>query len=175
MRISAFAMLALLCGAIPMPAQSPDHAETRPAWKAFYSQHDAFRKQGAETFRAEMAREATGDCGNASNMADINMCLSREVAATQQNYRDYVAAIGGLLRLHAPGVNIVSTREKPGAGAELDAAESTWLIYRQAECKAAQDQYARGTVMPSAFMTCQLQLTRRHMRELQSVYSNLWR
>ncbi len=71
-----------------------------------------------------MAREKQGDCPNAVSTLGINTCLSHAVDATDRNYRAYVRAIGGLLRLHQPGAG--SAPPEPPRGRELDAAEAAW-------------------------------------------------
>lgn len=155
-------------------AQVEEHPRLSPEWKAFYAKQDEYRSHGKAALQAEYDREKTGDCPKAMTTYEINACLGAENDRTQANYLAYVRALGGLLRLSAPGSRSAGNPEPPNVGKELDTAEATWVTYRESQCKAGSDQYFGGTMMTGAYLGCRLNLTRRHMHELESLYSDLW-
>jgi uncharacterized protein YecT (DUF1311 family) len=164
-----------LLGAGTCVVAQSQHREERPEWKAFYARQKTFRIRGAAALAKEYAREKVGDCPDAKSTFAINECLSREIGTTQKNYEDYVRAIGGLLRLDVPdGATRETSAQVPNMGKEFDETELAWNNYRTAQCQTASDQYFGGTMRPSAFLGCRLNVTRRHMHELESLYGDLW-
>jgi uncharacterized protein YecT (DUF1311 family) len=143
--------------------------------KAYYAKLDIFRGRGTAALEAESAREKAGDCPNAMNTYEINMCLTAEMKTTQSNYEAYVKAIGGILRVQPPGSEAANPKDTPpDVGKEFDVAEAHWIAYRKAQCSALYDYYIDGTIRGPAYGGCMQELTRRHMRELASIYADLW-
>jgi len=155
--------------------QTAPHREERPEWKAYYAKLDTLRSRGTAALEVESAREKAGDCPNAMKTYDINMCLTAEMKTTQGNYEAYVRAIGGILRAVPPGRGPADPKDSsPDTGKELDVAEAHWLAYRKAQCSTLYDYYIGGTIRGPAYGGCVLNLTRRHMHELASIYADLW-
>jgi uncharacterized protein YecT (DUF1311 family) len=164
----------LLCVPIYAIAQNNSHQQ-RPEWKAFYDKQATFRTRGTQALTAEYASEKTESCPNARNGVEMGECLKREVSTTQRNYEAYARAIGGLLRLSAPGEASATTSiQTPDMGKEFDLAELAWSKYRDAQCRAVADQYFGGDMAGGAYLSCKQEIARRHMHELESLYGDLW-
>jgi len=173
--LAAFAVsLSCACSALAC-AQATHHPEQNPDLKAYYAKLDIFRSRGTAALGAESAREKAGDCPNAMNTYDINMCLTAEMKTTQSNYEAYVRAIGGILRVPAPDSEATNPKDTPpDVGKEFDVAEAHWIAYRKAQCSALYDYYIDGTIRGPAYGGCMQELTRRHMHELAGIYADLW-
>jgi uncharacterized protein YecT (DUF1311 family) len=168
----------LLCLSLLIPicliAQANGGHQQSPEWKAFYAKQDAFRARGTAALTAEYAREKAGDCPNAESRMQIDTCLQTEAATTQKNYDTYIRAIGGLLRLNAPGEAPEPTTKSPDLGKEFDAAEAAWSHYRETQCKAVGDYYLGGDMAGGAYLNCRQETIRRHMHDLEVLYGDLW-
>ena len=56
--------------------------------------------------------------------------------------------------------------------ASLKEAESTWLSYRDIQCKAAAHQYEGGSMAPMIYSQCLTNLTRHCIADLKSIYED---
>jgi uncharacterized protein YecT (DUF1311 family) len=146
--------------AAPLFAQSPEVI-------AMEAKQKAFQDRGLKVLQAEDAREKRGDCLTAQSTPVVNNCMEREMAITDANYKSYVLALGGVLRLS-------TTPEEATAAAEtarkFDAAEALWSNYRKAACDAVYQHYMAGTVRGFAYASCMQTLTRSHLHELARTY-----
>jgi uncharacterized protein YecT (DUF1311 family) len=140
-----------------------------PEWKAYYERQKTLQDQATAALTVAFAREKSGDCTHTNNTIEINDCLATETAATQKNYEDYLNAMSALFRLKTPGP--ADPASAPDVAKEFDQAESQWSTYRDSQCRASSDRYFGGTIAPSAFLTCKLDLTRRHLHELENLYN----
>lgn len=52
----------------------------------------------------------------------------------------------------------------------LESAQQAWLSYRDAQCKAAEQQYQGGTMAPMIFSQCMKTLTDQRIDALKSIY-----
>src|ERR1700733_4531345 len=163
-------LLCLLLGAgIFAPAQPITNNQMSPEWKSFYERQKTLRDQATAALTVEYAREKSSDCAHANTTLDINQCLSTETATTQKSYEDYLNAMSALLRLKTPGP--ADPASTPDVAKEFDQAESQWSTYRDSQCQASSDRYFGGSIAPSAFLGCKLDLTRRHLHELENLYN----
>ena len=163
-------LLCLLLG-IGISALAPSIAigQMSPEWKAFYERQKTLRDQVTAALTIEYAREKSGDCTHANTTLDINQCLATETATTQKSYEDYLNAMSALLRLKTPGP--AEPASTPDVAKEFDQAESQWSTYRDSQCRASSDRYFGGSLAPSTFLNCKLDLTRRHLHELENLYN----
>lgn len=164
--------------AIASSAQDPSQFDT-PEWKTYDLKQDTLRKQGASVLAAEYAREKRGEaviCKDSQSTAAQNECLGHEFDTTQSNYEAYARAVRGLLRLKMPKDPRDNLPEASvDRGKEFDRAEMAWNRYRDTQCQTSSDQYFDGTIQPSVFLGCKIDLTRGHMRELENIYQDeLW-
>ena len=153
--------LGLVLSAASLMAQAADQA-------ALQAKQKVFKDRGTKALETETAREKTGDCANARDTMQSNACLTREMSVTDTNYRSYVLALGGLLRLSAEGPAAADV------GRRFDIAEAHWEEYRKSQCETLYQYFIQGTIRGIAFGNCMQTLQRRHMRDLQSVYSDAW-
>lgn len=143
--------------------------------KEYQAKLDLFRARGGTALNAESAREKAGDCPQAATTYDINICLTSEMKTTQSNYETYVRVIGGLLQATAHRFELAKPNNPaPNIGKEFDAAEAYWTAYRKTQCSTLYDEYLDGTIRGPMYGGCMLNITRRHMHELASIYSDLW-
>jgi uncharacterized protein YecT (DUF1311 family) len=163
-------LLCLLLG-IGISALAPSIATSQmsPAWKAYYERQKTLQDQATTALTVAYARETSGACIHANNTIEINDCLATETAATQKNYEDYLNAMSALLRLKTPGP--ADPTSPPDVAKEFDQAESQWSTYRDSQCRASSDRYFGGSLAPSTFLNCKLDLTRRHLHELENLYN----
>ena len=163
-------LLCLLLGiGVSAPAQPIATSQMSPEWKAFYERQKTLRDQATAALTVEYAREKSSDCAHANTTLDINQCLATETATTQKSYEDYLNAMSALLRLKTPGP--AEPASTPDVAKEFDQAESQWSTYRDSQCQASSDRYFGGSIAPSAFLSCKLDLTRRHLHELENLYN----
>ena len=163
-------LLCLLLGiGVSAPAQPIATSQMSPEWKAFYERQKTLRDQATAALTVEYAREKSSDCAHANTTLDINQCLATETATTQKSYEDYLNAMSALLRLKTPGP--ADPASTPDVAKEFDQAESQWSTYRDSQCQASSDRYFGGSIAPSAFLSCKLDLTRRHLHELENLYN----
>jgi uncharacterized protein YecT (DUF1311 family) len=142
------------------------------------SRIDTLRSQARQAFDAAMAREKSGDCPNADNTYQFNICYGKAVAETDKNFKAYEDAIRNLLSLvgagkdnHPPGPGPAGPELTPEqSAAEFDRVEQLWQAYLDAACTAAFHRFGGGTGGPSAEMECHLRTVRAHMRELDATY-----
>lgn len=148
----------------------------KASWKAFYAKQDLYRKRGSEAFKRELTRSRENLCAEAESggQAAIGFCLEKQYKITIQDYREYVRAIGALLRIE-PSSNdaTASTRSHPQR-INFDKAEAAWQDYRELACRSMATQWAGGDQAPVAYINCKVTLTWNHMKELDSLYSDLW-
>jgi len=166
--IISSACSALICG------QTASRPEQRPEWKAFYASQETYRSRGTEALNAENALEKKDECKHAVSTLQIGQCGSRLLDSTQQNYINYVRAIGALLRLDPPGAKTPDEASMPDAGRAFDAAEALWIKYRDAQCESGGNLYWGGTMRPGAILGCRIKLTQRHIQDLAEIYADLW-
>jgi len=162
--------LVLVCLLAVLPASV---AQTRPAQYAV--RQEAIRRRGNEALMRERARSKADLCSTARSggNAAIGACLIAEGKTTEQDYANYVLAMGALLRFGA------SDHAQPPAGSSpkqipFDAAEKVWRVYREQSCQSVATQWAGGDQAPVASANCRLTLTWNHMNELADFYSDLW-
>ncbi len=134
------------------------------------------RSQAKQAFDAEMARKKSGDCRDANNTYESNVCLGKSAELTAANLKAFEQAIRVLLGLHNPGV------ENTGPGpagptftpeqnvAEFEHVEQVWHSYLDAAATAAFHQFGGGTGGPSFELETRIRLTRDHMEALNDVY-----
>jgi len=137
--------------------------------KVLHAKRDILRARGTAALDTEYAREKAGrmnECPDANDTVSINKCMDEEFATTQKNYLAYLRSIGALLRL--------DDIAEPSAVKQLDRAELSWTAYREAQCSAYQ-HLDPGSIQIFNYETCRLELTRRHMHELEGLYGkDLW-
>lgn len=162
-------------------AKSPgEETDFKAKEKEFWAQRDLFRKQAKAALDREMTREKAGDCPDARTTYDQNICLSKEIDATNANYKAYVGALRSLLGLKGPWKAAESgPTGKPLSEEEtvkqFDEVEVMWQRYNKAQTSAVFDNYRGGTIAPIMAAACDLQLMRNHMRELDGIYDPmLW-
>jgi uncharacterized protein YecT (DUF1311 family) len=145
-----------------------------PAWKAYDVQQNVLRKAAHAALVVEDAHEkqkGIGPCKKPQSSAEMTECTSRDLAFTHKNYEALKKAIGGLLRLQMPNDPPDNfPNELPDRGKEFDKAESVWIQYREIQCQTSSDRYFGGTIRPEAFLSCEIDLTHKHMHELADLY-----
>jgi hypothetical protein len=153
-------------------AQSGSSSQANSEQRSFPARQQTLRSSGTAALSAEYARESAGSmhvCPDANDTRSINECMGNEFRITQKNYVVYVRSIGGLLRLGDPDFPNL-----PASAQNLDRAERSWTAYRDAQCHAYQNLDA-GTIQIVNYYDCEIDLTRSHLHELESLYKkDLW-
>ena len=145
------------------------------SFQRFLGEHARLVSQADDLYDREMAREKAGDCGNnAARTFDYNECLIKEVAATNANYKAFVAAVRAVLGLRPDDAPPVGgpTGTPPTAAAmqvEFDHVEAAWSAYQKALCQAAYHLNQGGTIAPSVESRCELSSTRTHIKDVAAV------
>lgn len=160
----------------PSKTLTHEQREYQRQWRKYMAKRPELQGHAKKIFDAGMAREKAGDCPNAVTTYDINVCLGKVVGITNQDLKKYEAIVREI---------IASAPEEPGgpgrgpagpaltsaqSAAEFDAVEQAWYRYRNLACKASRDQVDGGSAAPSYEMQCYIDLDRRHMHELDSMY-----
>jgi hypothetical protein len=188
-----FRVLALvLCCALGLSQQTPARPNKvlTPEQQAFQQEmravgakRDALRAQAKQAFDAEVGRQKAGDCPDANNTYQINVCLGNAVGITDQNLKTYEGAVRELLGLKNPNFAAMQSVPGPAANkstpdasvAEFDRVERLWHSYLDTAKAAAFHQFDGGTGGPSFEMQSHLLLVRSHMIELNTIYDGLLR
>jgi uncharacterized protein YecT (DUF1311 family) len=164
----------------PKKESTPEQKELQQKIKGYMVQRGALQRQAAQAFDAEIDRGKVGECRNATNTRDIEICLEKENEITERNYSAFTKAIRELLSLAYP-----ATDQPPASGPtgmpldaegltrELDSLQAAWQQYRMVVKTAAYDQYKGGTLAPVSSMEADLELVRSHMQELNFIYDGL--
>ncbi len=162
------------------PATSQtEKADRKAREEEFWAKRNLFRKQAKAALDREMAREKAV-CQEPMTTYDQNVCLRKEIETTNANYQDYLSALRSLLGLKGPwGPPPSGPTGKPLSEEEtvkqFDEVETLWQKYHKSQASAVYDDYRGGTIAPIMAGICDLQLTRNHMRELDSIYDPmLW-
>lgn len=144
------------------------------------AQRNELRITAQKALDAEMAREKTGDCPDATTTRAQEECLSAEIRKTEANYSAFAEAIRAMLGLSyatKPGEQPISgptgmplTAEQRVA--EFDRLEAASKAYRETAAKAAYGQFKGGTLAPVFSLEATLKLLRLHLQEMAFVYGN---
>jgi uncharacterized protein YecT (DUF1311 family) len=156
-----YLLLVLLPTAVLAQASGPVNAQLK--------YQDELHYRASRVVEAEKARSKEPLCPKATSTVDVNTCYASELGITDGNYITLAGAIGALLRSDEPA----PAPEVKAPSNPFDSAEATWHAYREQACNVAGLKYEAGTTRPSIEMGCRLTLTRHHMDELWTVYSDL--
>jgi hypothetical protein len=164
----------------PKKVLTPEQHELQGKFKSYLAQRKALQKQAVHAFDAETARGKAGDCKNASNTRDIEICLDKESEITEKNYSAFTGAIRELLGLTYPESAQPDasgpTGTPPNAEErtrEFDNLQAAWQQYLKIGTTTAYDQYKGGTHAPVFSVEAKQELVRSHMRELSFIYDGL--
>ncbi len=111
----------------------------------------------------ELLRSKSDPCAHAASQVARFDCVTQEFRTTTTHYTSFLLALGVLMR--AP------TRLKPAmitGRISLDDAESAWTTYRNLSCSSL---VMPGYDLNPAVVSCQMELTQRHLQELRIVYA----
>jgi len=165
----------------PKKILTPEQQAYQQRMKEVEAQRENLRSEAKHAFDAEMAKEKAGDCPDADNTREFNICFGKVEEFTDQNLKAYEGAIRELLSLKYPKLSAQAS-EATAAGAELtpeqsaaefDRLEQAWHSYLEIASSAALHQFGEGSGGPSVEVQCHLRLVRSHMRELDGVYGVL--
>jgi hypothetical protein len=167
----------------PKKVLTPEQQVFQQEMRAVGAKRDVLRAQAKQAFDAEISRQKAGDCPDANNTYQINVCLGNAVAVTDQNLKTYEGAIRDLLGLKNPDFAAPQSLPGPAAAkstpdesaAEFDRVERLWHSYLDAVRAATFHQFDGGTGGPSFEMQSHLLLVRSHMLELNTIYDGLLR
>jgi|ERR1700722_8283573 len=164
----------------PKKVLTLDQQEYQSKFQNYLAQRRALQQRAAKAFNAESSRDKAGDCKNANNTRDIEICLQKESEITAKNYSSFTEAIRDLLRLAPPESHQPPTSGPTGtpldaeaSTKEFDNLQTAWQQYRKIGTATAYDQYKGGTAAPVFSMEADQELMRAHMRELNFIYDGL--
>jgi hypothetical protein len=165
----------------PKKIMTPEQQQFQQQMREVDAQRQNLRAQAKQAFDAEMAREKSGDCPNATSTYEFNICYGKAVTVTDQNLTTYEKNIRDLLGLHYPiftgqpsSPGLAGSQPTPEQEvAEFDHIEQLWRAYLDSVATTAFHQFDGGTGGPSFEMEAHLRLTRNHMREIDTLYGVL--
>ncbi|MGB9458462.1 MAG: hypothetical protein WCB12_20605 [Bryobacteraceae bacterium] len=96
----------------PKKVLTPEQEALQQQMKQVGAERESLRAKAKEAFEQEMAREKAGDCPDAHNTYEFNMCYQKAIAVTEQNLKTYEEAIRDLLSLQYP--NLTGQPPMPG-------------------------------------------------------------
>lgn len=167
----------------PKKVLTPEQQAVQQEMRDVDMRRNNLRGRAKQAFDGEMARQKAGDCPDANNTYQFNVCFGQATIITDQNLKTYEGAIRDLLGLHDPSLATRPPMPGPGgpaltseqAVAEFDHVEELWHSYSEAATTAAFHQFGGGTGGPSFQMEMHLRLVRSHMTELNEIYGMLLR
>lgn len=108
------------------------------------------------------APDTTDPCAGATTQLAINSCYAEQARVSDS--------------LEAAQFQVASTylknRDQPDALKALDAAEQTWKIFVDAQCRAEAAAYAGGSAAPMIQAGCRRRENRARIAVLREVYSS---
>lgn len=169
----------VVCGVLVLSWLGFGQQDRRQEYKNFEAKRERLRSQAKQAFDEEMAREKAGDCPNANNTYEFNICFGAAAAAADQSLKKYEDGLWNLLGLENPSLAGLPATPGP-AGPALTPAEEAqeflhveevWRPYLNAACTAAFHRFGGGTGGPSAELECHLRMVRTHMKQLNTIYN----
>jgi uncharacterized protein YecT (DUF1311 family) len=99
------------------------------------------------------------DCPNTNTTREASECLGNVLEHTRANFNIFYESLSALL--------------DPENRKFLNDAQTRWGLYRETSCDAICRFYRGGTIQPSEFIRCEIELTRSRMRDLDSIYNTV--
>jgi uncharacterized protein YecT (DUF1311 family) len=157
----------------PLKVSTPEQLTLQQQSKQIDDRRKELRSTAKQVFEAEMSKEKSGDCPNATTTYDFNVCYSKAEMDTDKNFKAYEDTIRNIEGLPSPSSSSSpAPLFTPNQDTEdFDQMEQRWAAYRGVACMAFGHQWAGGSGKASAEMECNLRLTRAHMRELDYLYT----
>jgi uncharacterized protein YecT (DUF1311 family) len=162
----------------PKKILTPEQIAIQQSSKSYYAELTRLRSAVTAAYDAEVSREKTVDCPNASNTRDQITCLSHEMDVTKANYTAFTTALRAILALDSgnspdqagPTGNPATPAMNTAA---FDTAEAAWHTYSTAECNAMDTFWRGGTIVNSMVGECTLRVARSRLHELNNAYDML--
>jgi|GEM_PF-2036399 len=186
-RLLGSAAAVLLFGMGPLLGQTPvarrkiltpEQVQFQAQAAQWRQRRNTLRDQAQAALDAEVAREKTGDCPDATSTVGEEECLGAEIAKTKENYATFAGAIRAMLASPyptMPGQQPVTgpTGTPPTASenvVEFDRLEAESKLYREHAVAAAHNQFKGGTEAPVFADEAEQKLLRLHFQEMAFVY-----
>ena len=96
-------------------------------------------------------------CKDAKSMQESNDCMEQAAIGVKREFNHYFA-------------KLTESVKDEKAKSELRLAQDRWSEYRDKSCSAAFDFYASGVMRAVMEFTCEIQLTRSRMKDLDVIY-----
>ena len=128
----------------------------------YAERRSSLQQRGTLAMQAEIARVAEQPCSQPENTASTSACLRAQSSQAEALYKAYVASVGGLLQLLPADATLPEREDARAVRRSFRLAEARWLLYRDAQCEAVQ------------LMSCEPDLTHRHLEELGTLYDRLF-
>ncbi|HEX9730020.1 MAG TPA: lysozyme inhibitor LprI family protein [Gemmatimonadales bacterium] len=108
----------------------------------------------APAARAQDTAAVAPACAHEETAAGARRCLN---VARERKGVELAAALAG-------------ARSRAKDPAQLDTAQTTWLAFRTAQCRADASQFEGGSLQPILFLHCWLELTSARIRYLERLF-----
>lgn len=99
-------------------------------------------------------------CKDMKSIQESNDCMENAALGVKREFNKYFAKLTEAIK-----------DEK--AKTELRVAQDRWSEYRDKSCSAAFDFYSSGVMRAVMEFTCEIQLTRSRMKDLEAIYHSL--
>lgn len=96
-------------------------------------------------------------CKDAKSLEQSNTCMEEAAATTKRDFNRYFAKLAA---------SVGDDKAKSG----LRLAQDRWTEYRDKSCAAAFDFYSSGVMRAIMERTCEIQLTRSRLHDLEVIY-----
>lgn len=96
-------------------------------------------------------------CKDAKSLQDSNDCMEQATDTAQRAFNRYFA-------------KLTESIKDEKAKSELRLAQDRWTEYKNKSCQAAFDFYSSGVMRKIMEFTCDIQLTRSRMKDLEVIY-----
>ncbi len=137
-------------------------ALAQTAMTSYAERRTSLQQRGTRAVQSETSRVASQPCSQPENTASTSACLRAEGSKAQESYSVFRASVDGLLQLLPPDATQPERADAREVRKTFRLAESRWLLYRNAQCEAVQ------------LMSCEPDLTHRHIEELSILYDRLF-
>ena len=115
----------------------------------------------AQTALQDEVKQIGKDCPNTETTIEINSCIAEVERKTKLHFEAFYESLRSLLVLGSEAAN------------QLDSSQAQWEKYRKQACDAIDSFYSGGTIRLSAATSCEIQLMRSRMQDLDVLYSSV--
>ena len=120
------------------------------------------------------AAKPADPCGNANTQMEMNQCSADQFHKAEARLNGMYQKVMGILKKEVTEASQKKDESQASAKrtaiANLRTAEQAWIRYRDAQCEAAKQQYAGGSISPLIYTDCMKDMANERAETLKRTY-----